>query len=241
MDDNSGVHRLRDGGRFPSGFNVPGCAVWERKNALGTDMRRCQKVLDRINRDETRRIHDNRTRSRRAIRSRAETERRRTNDGNSVQRGDNELLEACSQLSRALGPSRLRACSLPPIDGLRHEASIRASRRWEHASSQDHAGRRSGIEISAVVRRDSSVQVAQSNSNSSACSSRDHSFHGNDNTVNECVCCLSSKKNIVLLPCRHLCMCEACAQALMAKTDSEHKPRCPLCRRNIIATIVAYI
>lgn len=76
MDDNSGVHRLRDGGRFPSGFNVPGCAVWERKNALGTDMRRCQKVLDRINRDETRRIHDNRTRSRRAIRSRAETERR---------------------------------------------------------------------------------------------------------------------------------------------------------------------
>ena len=41
-----------------------------------------------------------------------------------------------------------------------------------------------------------------------------------------CVICQEHEKSVVLLPCRHMCLCDKCS-SLAAVTS------CPLCRRNI--------
>ena len=38
----------------------------------------------------------------------------------------------------------------------------------------------------------------------------------------QCVVCMDAPKNHVVLPCMHMCVCEACAQLL--------RDRCPVCR-----------
>lgn len=44
----------------------------------------------------------------------------------------------------------------------------------------------------------------------------------------ECVICLTEMKNVITKPCRHVCMCYSCAQALMAGQQP-----CPMCRQPI--------
>lgn len=41
----------------------------------------------------------------------------------------------------------------------------------------------------------------------------------------ECVICLSEQRDTTVLPCRHMCMCSACANVLRLQTN-----RCPICR-----------
>jgi len=45
-----------------------------------------------------------------------------------------------------------------------------------------------------------------------------------EDDANNCVICLSCKKNVLLLPCKHLCICTSCSPKA---TD------CPLCRTKI--------
>eukprot|EP00457_Paulinella_chromatophora_P021934 gb/GEZN01024597.1/.p1 GENE.gb/GEZN01024597.1/~~gb/GEZN01024597.1/.p1 ORF type:complete len:142 (-),score=17.82 gb/GEZN01024597.1/:139-504(-) len=44
-------------------------------------------------------------------------------------------------------------------------------------------------------------------------------------TSQDCVVCLSDPRNTALFPCRHMCLCEACANILRNQTN-----RCPICR-----------
>ena len=44
----------------------------------------------------------------------------------------------------------------------------------------------------------------------------------------ECIVCLSSKRDTVLLPCRHMCVCTECAQQLRQQTN-----KCPVCRSSV--------
>ncbi|CAK9022717.1 unnamed protein product [Durusdinium trenchii] len=44
-----------------------------------------------------------------------------------------------------------------------------------------------------------------------------------------CVICLTEPRNVVLMPCRHAVLCEACLDVLMQSTPSA----CPVCRRRI--------
>lgn len=41
----------------------------------------------------------------------------------------------------------------------------------------------------------------------------------------ECVICLAEQRDTTVLPCRHMCMCNSCAQLLRRQTN-----RCPICR-----------
>lgn len=41
----------------------------------------------------------------------------------------------------------------------------------------------------------------------------------------ECVVCLSSDRDTIVLPCRHLCLCAECAENLRSRVD-----KCPICR-----------
>ena len=43
-----------------------------------------------------------------------------------------------------------------------------------------------------------------------------------------CVICLVNDRNTTVLPCRHMCMCNECAQELRKQTS-----RCPICRNHV--------
>jgi len=46
-----------------------------------------------------------------------------------------------------------------------------------------------------------------------------------DQTGDECVVCMSENRTTVVLPCRHLCLCKACAELLRYQSN-----KCPICR-----------
>lgn len=45
----------------------------------------------------------------------------------------------------------------------------------------------------------------------------------------ECVICLSAERNTVVLPCRHMCLCNMCTHIVRL-----HNTKCPICRQNVI-------
>jgi len=53
--------------------------------------------------------------------------------------------------------------------------------------------------------------------------------YGAKDTDDYCVICMTEKRTTSILPCRHLCLCIDCAEALNHRGDS----RCPMCRGGI--------
>lgn len=45
----------------------------------------------------------------------------------------------------------------------------------------------------------------------------------------ECVICLSAERNTVVLPCRHMCLCNMCTHIVR-----RHNTKCPICRQTVI-------
>jgi hypothetical protein len=48
----------------------------------------------------------------------------------------------------------------------------------------------------------------------------------------ECIICLSEKRDTIVLPCRHMCLCAECADLLSNRAD-----RCPICREGCQALL----
>lgn len=57
----------------------------------------------------------------------------------------------------------------------------------------------------------------------------DEHVRGTDDDENLCVVCEESRRQVVLLPCAHLCLCSHCASEHLLKTMIE----CPMCRTKI--------
>ena len=56
---------------------------------------------------------------------------------------------------------------------------------------------------------------------------------------NLCVVCQTENKNIVVMPCRHMCMCKNCCTQLF-RIHRFHRRTCPLCRHPITSTMEIY-
>ena len=58
-------------------------------------------------------------------------------------------------------------------------------------------------------------------------------------TENQCVICMSEARTNALLPCRHMCLCDVCANTMKdnMRERGAAQNRCPICREEITAMI----
>ena len=49
-----------------------------------------------------------------------------------------------------------------------------------------------------------------------------------DESQRDCIVCLMSPKDTVVLPCRHMCLCSPCSQVVRMQSN-----KCPICRTKI--------
>ena len=65
-----------------------------------------------------------------------------------------------------------------------------------------------------------------------------HEMYGlSANEGSDCIICMTDRKDTVVMPCKHLCMCYACANTLRERPGAT----CPVCRARNFNVAVASV
>jgi hypothetical protein len=67
----------------------------------------------------------------------------------------------------------------------------------------------------------------------------DVNAHRRDDAQATCVVCLDAPPALACVPCGHVCLCDACSQALAAQAAARFK--CPICRLKVQCTMRVYL
>lgn len=59
---------------------------------------------------------------------------------------------------------------------------------------------------------------------------------GSPTSLQTCVVCLERKKSVLVMPCKHLCLCKTCSDQLL-----QYQNHCPMCRKDIAELISVYV
>ena len=54
-----------------------------------------------------------------------------------------------------------------------------------------------------------------------------------DEMGTQCTICFSAPSNVVLIPCNHLCICEACFEHYKQSQADGGNVKCPMCRVDV--------
>ena len=121
-----------------------------------------------------------------------------------------------------------RACgrTRPLVEQSLADAAKRADEREAAAQRRRHA--EEAERVRRAAERNAAVNAERSQSGESAETASDP-VESSDSAESlsaskECVVCLSSVKNMLLVPCHHIATCEPCAYKVN---------KCPLCRRRV--------
>lgn len=62
-------------------------------------------------------------------------------------------------------------------------------------------------------------------------------FNPLENNQTQCIICLDRVSDCILIPCRHMCLCQKCMEDIKKKNQRQG---CPLCKRKV-DNIVIYV
>ena len=95
-----------------------------------------------------------------------------------------------------------------------------------------HAAARSA-NLECLEEHMATLAVQHTIANQAACSTSNSS---KQDSSGMCTVCMEDEKSVLLLPCKHLCMCKGCTNKLIAQSGRK-KAMCPVCRNQIKHTI----
>ena len=80
----------------------------------------------------------------------------------------------------------------------------------------------------------------QTTADSHAAASSASTISSKQDSKGVCIVCMEEEKSVLLMPCKHLCMCKGCTDKLIAQSG-RRKAMCPVCRNLIMDTIEAFV
>jgi hypothetical protein len=108
-----------------------------------------------------------------------------------------------------------------------------------HATSQAAAAQRLNLEESVHAQQTELAQLHASLANAGEAATRAQSEMARLAAIAEsgmCVICLGNKANMLVLDCKHLCLCQECHA-----TVGETLTKCPLCQDPIQRLLLVYL
>ena len=106
------------------------------------------------------------------------------------------------------------------------QLEVQQNEKWELKYAELMSGGCTSMSLSKLLLVQNELQNAVANNNalikSAACLQED-----------ECIICKDSKATVAIIPCGHLCFCQADSLYYKPSTTSQHKKLCPICQQVI--------
>lgn len=107
-------------------------------------------------------------------------------------------------------------------------------------STHDTGKSQSNELIDSIIDKFDSMELQPSNKSSVIDKNAKSKDQESSEDENICVICYESDRDIVCLPCQHMCMCSLCEQILRKEKQMDRPFLCPICRGEINSILKIY-